>query len=1380
MADFFTFYSFKGGVGRSMAMANVADILARRGLRVLAIDFDLEAPGLERYFQIDKSAALANPGLIDLLLSFKKSLSGAAPLDDGAEFRQLQRFIFPVYAQPLPNGGELHLMTAGQREPVGQYRNYALAVRSFDWQDFYFNWEGEAFFDWLRAALAQPAAPQRPYDVVLVDSRTGVTEMGGVCAYQLADVMVMLCAANHQNVEGTRAVVQDFRSESVRALRRGRPLEIVVVPARIEQRDDAQLQAFFERLARFFGDERPAALGEAGLDHAGLMIPYQPEYAFEEVVVSDPDQLAHRRAIGAAFERLADALTLMAAPGGRLAARREAALAALRDGPGPQAMAAVPAAAEAATRFDPTRRFAGYDVFLSHGVTDRGLAEQLHDALRKAGLGVFLDGSALTPGDRIAESIAQALHHSRHLLVCAGAQGVSPWQKHEIELARDAARPITVVPVLLPGAEQDIFSLALRGVADVVAIDLRGWPQQQAAFERLLGLLREGAAGARVSQDAEPTVASLQNPYAGPTSYDEGRVPLLDLPSATLDALQQALQARGLAVLRGASGIGKASLVSALVARLRQEAAAAGMPLSLLRLRLGDADAAADAAHRLAAPAPAGQLLVVERFDGVPAALGLFSETADTGWWPAALLQRLQQATVATPVLLVGGDLPLLDWREVPSSSADKGLVKSTWARLWHDLMPGSVVMLPRDAAAIRHAIETPALRSGYAFEPGLLDRLCQDVGEGPGALLLAQRVLATLWTQAVRGFLTNAAYDASDGVAGAYARHVEDRLIALPEQLRPAGLALLLRLAVPADDGSVAWQPAVWEVVRTQPSLGEAGAEALLWLVAQRVLSVWREHPQRLCLALLQPLAPGRCPAVDDLLERHRPELLKRRRLAAGLKAWQDRRQADDALLNGFRLSEARDLAASWAEHVNALEADFIARSHRRLALTQRRGRLRSAGMVVVGIVVCTLAVVAWQRKQERDATATLQQGDEMAAAPQPGLPRQRPAPAQAAADTALFAGLRVVPQYQDARDAHVVELLIAELRAKGLTVTPPERVGPDKATCGDVRVFAAADQTAASRLLQLVGLALRDMGHSLDLELIDLSQNSRMAQAASGTLELWLPPLGTAVQAGLLPNTNPVDAAELRLVPAGCAQLGITQERLATAARATGQPMIDLYKLAWPRQTRWVDGFQMYRTEVSNQQFARFQAGCTGPVCPTGWSAGGNPAQAPARFVSWVQAEAYCRWAGGRLPSEQEWEKGARGSDGRIWPWGNDPDASRLQGKESSGGKAVAPVGSFPAGDSPYGVADLAGNLWEMTASPWPGGGHVMRGGSYLNPLLQTHSAFRWASSAEARGADYLGFRCVVDLARAQPPVAPPQTPPSDAGSAGRSPPRSGLTRP
>jgi cellulose biosynthesis protein BcsQ len=89
----FTFYSFKGGVGRSMAMANVAWELASRGLRVLVIDFDLEAPGLERYFGVPVGAVHATPGVINLIEAFKRSLSSSGGMGREAEFRRLANFI---------------------------------------------------------------------------------------------------------------------------------------------------------------------------------------------------------------------------------------------------------------------------------------------------------------------------------------------------------------------------------------------------------------------------------------------------------------------------------------------------------------------------------------------------------------------------------------------------------------------------------------------------------------------------------------------------------------------------------------------------------------------------------------------------------------------------------------------------------------------------------------------------------------------------------------------------------------------------------------------------------------------------------------------------------------------------------------------------------------------------------------------------------------------------------------------------------------------------------------------------------------------------------------------------------------------------------------
>ena len=283
-----TFYSYKGGVGRSMALANVADVLSRRGLKVLMIDFDLEAPGLEQFFyrgdeREQRDAVRRQPGLLDLLLAYKEAMSVTGGGDD---FREIGRYIATIFPR-RPQGGRLDLLPAGQRLTAEQLARYALALRSFDWQDFYFNWEGDLFFEWLRRALGSAG-----YDLVLIDSRTGVTEMGGICGYQLADVIIMMCGANHQNVDGTWSMLEDFRSQPVEGLRRGRPIEIVVVPARVEQRAPTLLTEFFERFDAHFGDLLPARLADAGIGFRDLTIPYDPQFAFEERVARNPEEKA--------------------------------------------------------------------------------------------------------------------------------------------------------------------------------------------------------------------------------------------------------------------------------------------------------------------------------------------------------------------------------------------------------------------------------------------------------------------------------------------------------------------------------------------------------------------------------------------------------------------------------------------------------------------------------------------------------------------------------------------------------------------------------------------------------------------------------------------------------------------------------------------------------------------------------------------------------------------------------------------------------------------------------------------------------------------------------------------------------------------------------
>jgi len=168
-----TFYSYKGGVGRTLALANLAELFYQAGLRVVAVDWDLTAPGLESYFpSLDREKTLDHPGLIDMLLQYKEYMS-AAPVDNAPlDLESPNRYLIPVYADGFAPGS-LHLLTAGRR-PTDQPLLYPQGVLTFDWQEFYDMWEGERYFTWLREQFAELA------DIVLLDCRAGLSEMGNV------------------------------------------------------------------------------------------------------------------------------------------------------------------------------------------------------------------------------------------------------------------------------------------------------------------------------------------------------------------------------------------------------------------------------------------------------------------------------------------------------------------------------------------------------------------------------------------------------------------------------------------------------------------------------------------------------------------------------------------------------------------------------------------------------------------------------------------------------------------------------------------------------------------------------------------------------------------------------------------------------------------------------------------------------------------------------------------------------------------------------------------------------------------------------------------------------------------------------------------------
>ncbi len=274
----YTFYSYKGGVGRTMALANIAELFYQAGLKVLVVDWDLEAPGLERFFpSINLEETLDQPGLIDMLLRYKEQMAQEIDDETPLEFESPGQYIINVYPEQ-PGPGELFLLTAGRRSR-SHFADYARAVLTFDWQGFYITWGGELYFNWLREEFESMA------DVTLIDSRTGVTEMGGVCTYQLADVVLMFCTPNQQSIGGTYEMARDFTNPKVRELRRGRSLEVLIIPARVEDRAETHLLNEFHRqfIARF-DDFLPKSLkGELG-SFWKLKIPQVPYYSFDEVV----------------------------------------------------------------------------------------------------------------------------------------------------------------------------------------------------------------------------------------------------------------------------------------------------------------------------------------------------------------------------------------------------------------------------------------------------------------------------------------------------------------------------------------------------------------------------------------------------------------------------------------------------------------------------------------------------------------------------------------------------------------------------------------------------------------------------------------------------------------------------------------------------------------------------------------------------------------------------------------------------------------------------------------------------------------------------------------------------------------------------------------
>jgi formylglycine-generating enzyme required for sulfatase activity len=261
--------------------------------------------------------------------------------------------------------------------------------------------------------------------------------------------------------------------------------------------------------------------------------------------------------------------------------------------------------------------------------------------------------------------------------------------------------------------------------------------------------------------------------------------------------------------------------------------------------------------------------------------------------------------------------------------------------------------------------------------------------------------------------------------------------------------------------------------------------------------------------------------------------------------------------------------------------------------------------------------------------------------------------------------------------------------------------------------------------------------------------------------------------------------------LVPAGAFLMGSTQEQIERAERDYGGGP-DLYRPEYPQRRLELPAFWIDRTEVTNAAYHAFVT-ATGHrlpeeaavwATPYRWTAGGPPPALwghPVTLVSAHDAEAYCAWRGLGLPTEEQWEKAARGTDGRTYPWGERPASWRVAGAERRSpvpldhierwtdwwratyrdqmrGNEVGtfPAGTFPHGASPWGALDMAGNVFEWVAAefaPYPGssfthpefgqGYRVVRGGDWYLDRIWHRAAARLRAPPDHR-VPTIGFRC------------------------------------
>ncbi|MFN0037211.1 MAG: KGGVGR-motif variant AAA ATPase [Saprospiraceae bacterium] len=286
MSQVITFYSYKGGVGRSLALVNVATLLSKWGKKVLIIDWDLEAPGLENFFapylqEIDWSK---QKGVLDFLWAKQKKES--APWQEW-----VLSFSTKISTTPL------NLLVSGKSNG-----DYSDQLRAFNVSEFYKKYDGAHVIEDFRKELLAT------YDYILIDSRTGVTDFGGICTIQMPDILVILLTATEQGLNGTAKIAEKAQAAHAALPFDREKLLIMPVPSRIDQSEYALTQEWLNKIATrlkpYYEDWVPAQIDLNEFIRL-IKLPYIPYFSYGEKLPVIEQGVSDPTGLGYAYENLA-------------------------------------------------------------------------------------------------------------------------------------------------------------------------------------------------------------------------------------------------------------------------------------------------------------------------------------------------------------------------------------------------------------------------------------------------------------------------------------------------------------------------------------------------------------------------------------------------------------------------------------------------------------------------------------------------------------------------------------------------------------------------------------------------------------------------------------------------------------------------------------------------------------------------------------------------------------------------------------------------------------------------------------------------------------------------------------------------------------------